>query len=64
MPFINKVPHHFITLFLKENCFSFKVTRAVKKPEEEPKPEKEPKAPPKPLEKIKKPEGTTKIRLP
>lgn len=41
----------------------FKVTKAVKKPEEEePKPEK-PKVEPKPVEKIKKPEGTNKKRI-
>lgn len=50
-------------MFLKENAFFFKVTKAVKKPEEEePKPEK-PKVEPKPVEKIKKPEGTNKKKI-
>lgn len=49
-------------LFLKYNSFSFKVLKPVKKPEEEEvvaKPEKVPKVEPKPVEKVKKPEGTS-----
>lgn len=58
--FTRKIVLQFIQMFLKENAFFFKVTKAVKPEEEEPKAEKPPKVEPKPVEKIKKPEGTNK----